>query len=267
MIEALSYPFFQRALFAAVFVGAAASYFGVFVVQRRMSFLGAGLAHAAFGGVALGLLLGAEPLVVALPFTAAVAVAINWVRRHTRLAGDTAVGVFFAVAVALGLVFLALRRGSNVDAFTYLFGSVLAVSAADVFISGLTFLVAAATLPQLWRRWAYASFDDDSARADRLPVDRDDYVLFLLLAITVVVSIKMVGIVLMAAFLVIPAATARLASEGFAGMTLNAVLVGVGSSIVGLFAAYGADLPSGATIVLVQAAVFGLAAVRAMRRE
>lgn len=261
MMDALTFAFFQRALVASVIVGGMASYLGVFVVQRRLSFLGAGLAHAAFGGVALGLLLKAEPLAVALPFTIAVAVAINWVRRHTRLAGDTAVGVFFAVAVALGLVFLSLRREYSVDAFAYLFGSVMAVNSTDLIVAGVTFLAAVATLPVLWGRWAYASFDSDSARADQLPVDRDDYLLFTLLAITVVVSVKIVGIILMAAFLVIPAATARLVTGRFSTMTLVSFLIGVASSVGGLFAAYAADLPSGATIVLVQAAGFAVAAV------
>ncbi|MBO6576446.1 MAG: metal ABC transporter permease [Rhodothermales bacterium] len=261
MIEALSYPFLQRAVLASVLVGAMASYFGVFVVQRRMSFLGAGLAHAAFGGVALGLLLGAEPLVVALPFTIVVAIGINVVRRRTRLAGDTAVGVFFAVAVALGLIFLALRRSVNVDAFAYLFGSVLAVSTIDLLVGGAMTIMTALTIPRLWGRWAYASFDRDAANADRLPVERDDYILFVFLAITVVVSVKMVGIILMAAFLVIPAATARLAAARFSTMTVISVTVGVLSSLAGLALAYVADLPSGATIVLVQAALFAGAAI------
>jgi zinc transport system permease protein len=256
MTDLLTYPFMQRALAGGVLVGMLASYFGVFVVQRRLSFLGAGLSHAAFGGVALGLLLRAEPLAVAVPFTVLVSLGINWVRRHTRLAGDTAVGVFFAVSVALGLVFLALRRGITVDAFTYLFGSVLSVSSTDVALAAAMLVVGLATLPRLWGRWAYASFDEESARAERLPVDRDDYVFFTLLAVTIVVSVKVVGIILMAAFLVIPAASARLVSPTFRHMTIVAVSIGVLSSLAGLVISYLVDLPSGATIVLVQAAVF-----------
>ena len=110
MIELLHTAFVQRALLAGVMVGLLSSYYGAFVVQRRLSFLGDGLAHAAFGGVALGLLLGLEPLWIALPFTVAVAVGIVWVENRTRIAGDTAIGIFFATSMALGVIFLALRR-------------------------------------------------------------------------------------------------------------------------------------------------------------
>src|SRR5690606_11064176 len=110
LIEILSLPFMQRALIAGVLLGCLASYLGAFIVQRGMGFLGDGLAHAAFGGVALGLLLRTEPLVVAVPFTVAVALAINWVKEKARLTGDTAIGVFFATSVALGIVFLSLKE-------------------------------------------------------------------------------------------------------------------------------------------------------------
>ncbi|MCI0512557.1 metal ABC transporter permease, partial [candidate division KSB1 bacterium] len=162
MREILALPFMQRALIAGVLVGFLASYYGVFVVQRGLSFLGSGLAHAAFGGVALGLLLELEPLWIAAPFTIIVAVAIAWVRDRTELGGDTAVGIFFSVSMALGVVFLFLRRQYSSDAFTYLFGSILAVRSKDIWITIgvviLTFLAA-----PLWRRWAYASFDRELA--------------------------------------------------------------------------------------------------------
>ncbi|MFH1682080.1 MAG: metal ABC transporter permease [Candidatus Eisenbacteria bacterium] len=258
MLEMWSFPFMQRALVAGVLVGFLSSYFGVFVVQRGLSFLGSGLAHAAFGGVALGILLEVQPLWVALPFTVLVALGITLVRERTVLAGDTAIGIFFAVSVALGVLFLALRQRYTEDAFALLFGSILAVDVIDLWMSAGVAALALAAIP-LWGRWAYATFDRDLAQADRVDVRRDDYLLSLLVAVAVVVAVKVVGIMLVAAFLVIPAATARLLARTFFGMTLLSIAVGVLGTIVGLAVSYRLDAPSGATIILTQAACFLLA--------
>jgi len=255
MLELLSLPFMQRALLAGLLVGVTASYFGVFVVQRRMSFLGSGLAHAALGGVALGLFVGAEPLYVALPFTVVVALLIAWVRERTELGADTAVGVFFSLSVAFGVVLLALKSEYTADAMAYLFGSILAVTPADLWAVALVAGATLLTLP-FWERWAYATFDRDLARADRLPVLFDDYLLTAMVAAVVVSAVKVVGILLVAAFLVIPAATARLFSKTFAQMTLLSIVLGVVGVVLGLFGSYLYDVPSGATIILVESAFF-----------
>jgi len=254
--ELLQLPFMRRALVAGVLVGVLASYYGVFVVQRRLSFLGVGLSHAAFGGVALGLLLQINPIWTALPFTVAVALGITAVTHMGTVSGDTAIGVFFSAALAVGVVLLTLKESYTTDAFTYLFGSILAVRPVDLWVLGGIALLAGGSLP-LWGRWAYATFDRDLARADGVPVERDDYVLAALLAVTIVASVKVVGIVLAAAFFVIPAAAARLLTSTFRGMTLLAVAVGACTAVVGLGGSYAFDLPSGAAIILVQAVVFG----------
>ena len=256
MPDVLQLPFMRRALIAGVVVGVLASYYGVFVVQRRLSFLGVGLSHAAFGGVALGLLLQVNPIWTALPFTVAVALGITAVTHMGTVSGDTAIGVFFSAALAVGVVLLTFRESYTTDAFAYLFGSILAVRPVDIWVLGGIALLAGASLP-LWGRWAYATFDRDLARADGVPVERDDYVLATLLAITVVAAVKVVGIVLAAAFFVIPAAAARLLTGTFRGMTILAVGVGACTAVVGLGGSYAFDLPSGAAIILVQAAVFG----------
>lgn len=257
MLEAFALPFMLRALIAGLLIAAAAGYYGVFVVQRGLSFLGSGLAHAAFGGVALALLLSREPLWIAVPFTVAVALLITWVRERTRLGADTVIGIFFALTMALGIVFLSLLPTYATDAFTILFGSILAVGWADVGAAALIAVFALATLP-LWSNWAYATFDREAARADRLPVRRDDYLLAVLLAVTVVVAAKIVGIVLISAFLVVPAAAARLISRRFSTMTMYSVAFALLSAGLGLCASYWLDLPSGATIILTQCAVFAL---------
>lgn len=255
MIEILSYPFMQRAFAASVLVGFLASYYGVFVVQRGLGFLGSGLAHAAFGGIALGLLLSAEPLSIAVPFTIIIAIGITWVKNKTQLGSDTTIGIFFSVSMALGIIFLFLRKQYTSDAFTYLFGSILSVSMTDVFITGLILLVTVSLFP-FWKRWAYSSFDRELAKADRIPVELDDYILSVMIAVTVVVSLKLVGIVLIAAFLVIPPAAARLMSRSFRRMTIVSITIGILTAIAGLWFSYFLDLPSGATIILLQAVVF-----------
>ncbi len=255
MIEAFSLPFMQRALLAGLLAGLMASYLGVFIVQRRLAFLGAGLAHSAFGGVALGLLLGVEPLAIALPFTVLAAIGITWIRQHTQLGGDTAVGIFFAVAMAMGIIFLSLKQDYTTEAFSYLFGSILAVTSTDLAAAAIVMLIVAATLP-LWSRWAYSTFDNELAEADHLTTRRDDYILSILIAVVVVTAVKVLGIVLIAAFLVIPAATARLLARTFFGMTVLSILIGVLSTITGLMASFLLDVPSGATIILVEALLF-----------
>ena len=258
MLDIFQQQFMQYALLAGVMIGILTGFYGVFVVQRGLSFLGNGLAYAAFGGIALALLLQQEPLWVALPFTIVVALGIIWLEERTSLSGDTAIGIFFAVSMALGVVFISYSHNYSVDAFNYLFGSILGVSPVDLIVTGVLLLGSLALWP-LWTRWAYATFDRELAMTDRLSVRRDDYLLSILIAITVVVATKMVGVVQVASFLVIPAASARLISRSFSMMTIVAIALSVVTTFLGLWASYLLDLPSGAVMILVQAGFFILA--------
>lgn len=255
MMEMMQFEFMRRALLASVLVAAATGYFGPFVVQRGLGFLGSGLAHAAFGGVAVGLFLGVEPLWPAIAFTLLIAMGIVWVEHSSLLAGDTAIGVFFAVSMAFGIVLLARTQGFQGDAAGYLFGTILAVGAADLWGAAGACALALATLP-LWGRWAYATVDRELAQADRVPVKLDDYLLAGALAVVVVVSLKIVGVVLAAAFLVVPAAAARLVCGRFGAMTVAAMAFGAATAAFGVVLSYQLDSPTGATIVLLQAAGF-----------
>ncbi|MDT3695764.1 MAG: metal ABC transporter permease [Ignavibacterium sp.] len=255
MFEVFSIEFMQRALIAGVLVGFLSGYYGVFIVQRGLGFLGSGLAHAAFGGVALGVLLNQEPLWTAVPFTILVAIGITWVKDKTNLGGDTTIGIFFSVSMALGVIFIFLKRQYSSDAFNYLFGSILSVTITDILVPAVLIIITLLLFP-FWKRWAYSSFDRELALADRIPVDLDDYLLSILISVTVVVSIKVVGIVLIAAFLVIPPAAARLISRSFSKMTLLSIITGTVTALIGLWVSYYLDVPSGATIILLQAFVF-----------
>lgn len=267
LVSIFSLPFMQRALLAGLLVALTGSVLGVFIVQRGLSFLGDGLAHAAFGGTALGLLVGAEqPLWVALVFTLAASLGIAWVRERTELSSDTAIGIFFAVSVALGVLFVSLETGYNADAWSLLFGSILGIGAEELYlIAGVTAL-SLGFLGTFWGRLAYATFDAELAASDGVRTRRLETLLFALAAVVIVASVRVVGAVLIASYLVIPAAAARLVSRSLFRMTLLSVAFGLFSTALGLVASFFLEVPSGSTIILTQAALFVGAALFSERR-
>lgn len=281
LLEILSYGFMQRAIAAGLLVALMSGLLGTFVVQRRLSFLGDGLAHAAFGGmgigalaiVAFGLLEAGipwlrNPLWIALPFALLTAMLIALVRDRTELSSDTAIGVFFAVAVSLGVVAFSrippdVNLGFNV--VDLLFGSILAVRTTELTAIALATVLVVLTLSRIWGELAYATFDDELARTDGVRSRRLEYLLFALAAVVVAVSAVVIGIVLMAAYLVIPAASARLLSNSLAGTSVRAVLIGMVSTLLGVVASFVFDTPTGGAIILTQAAFFF--SVVALRRK
>jgi len=268
LLEALVSPlgqgFVRRALAAGITLGAAGSLLGVFIVQRGLGLLSDGLAHATFGGLALGLLLGASvdrAIWVALPFTVGIALGIQYVRRHTRLGGDVATGVFFAVSFAAGILFLGLRsaRSAPVNVDALLFGSLLAVSPEALFVILAVAVLVVVVLAWIGPRLAYATFDPELATLSGVPVATLEYVLLALTALVVVVGVKTVGVVLVSAFVVVPAATANLVGRSLASIAVIAVALSVGGTAFGLFASYHLNVATGATIILTLGACFFLA--------
>jgi zinc transport system permease protein len=272
LLDLFSFAFMQRALVAGLAIAVMAGILGTFIVQRGLAFLGDGLAHASFGGIALGALIAAttsnsgllqQPLVIAVPFTILVALGIAFVRDHTKLASDTVIGVFFAVTVALAVLFISVipPERSSVDVWSLLFGSILAVTRVDLLVILAVFVFGVLALLRLWPVLAYSTFDSQLAQTDGVNVRRLEYQLFMLAALITVVSAQVVGVVLMAAYLVIPAATARLLAHSLIGMTVRSVIVGLLSTAGGLLLSFYLDVPSGSMIILSQAALFIAAAV------
>jgi zinc transport system permease protein len=277
LLDLLTFPFMQRAIAAGVLIAMMCALLGVFVVQRRLSFLGDGLAHAAFGGMGLGafVIVGSglmgqgsallrNPLVVAVPFALLTGLAIAWTRDRTQLSSDTAIGVFFAVSVALGVLFFSripsdVNIGFNV--MDVLFGSILAVRGFELAVIAGVAVVAMTSLAWSWSALGYATFDDELARTDGIPTRALEYALFGLAAVVIAVSAVVVGVILMAAYLVIPAAAARLWARSLISMTLFALVIGVATTLAGVAASYLFDVPTGAAIILTQASVFLLAAL------
>lgn len=264
--EPLAYEFMQRALLAGVAVAAVCAVIGVFIVQRGLAFLGDGLAHAAFGGIAIGLYLGASvdnAVWIAIPFTAAIAIGIGFVLRRTQLRGDVATGVFFSFSFALGVLFLGLRTASDrpVQIEHLLFGNMLSVTPQVLTVVTTVAVLALAITLMLWSRFAYAIFDPELAAISGVPVAILEYLLLAQTAVVVVVAVKTVGVVLVSSFVVIPAATARLVGKTLARTTLLAFLISTVGAAVGLIASYHLDTPAAATIILIHSAGFALALI------
>ena len=276
LLDLFSLPFMRRALLAGLGIAVMAGPLGGFIVQRRLAFLGDGLAHASFGGMGLGALLvfgfglsaGTiifhEPLWVALPFVLLTALGIAWVSGATRLSSDTTIGVFFAVSTSLGVMFFSLippDADVGVDVFDLLFGTILGVRRGDLlFITG-TCLLSLLFFVIVWGRLGYATFDDELARTDGLRVRALEYMLFAVAGVVAAVSTLVVGVILIAAYLIIPAASARMVSRSLIQMTLLSIAIGVATTLAGLVASFYLDVPSGSTVVLAQALVFVVAAL------
>jgi manganese/iron transport system permease protein len=256
ILEPLSYGFFLRALAAVVLVGIACAIVGSYVVLKGLAFAGDAISHAALPGVVVAFILQAPVLVGAAVAAILTAVLIGVVSHRGRLRGDTAIGVLFAGMFALGVFLFSQIRGYVVDLFGLLFGNILAIGAFD--LAGLGFLAVAVILVVgvFWKELLYATFDPLGAAAAGLPVRRLEYLLLVLIAITIVASIQAVGIILVVAMLVTPAATAQLLTHRFLRLVGVAIMVSVAASITGLYLSYWFDVPSGATIVLVQTGAF-----------
>lgn len=256
MIELLSYGFMQRALVAALLVGALCSAVAFFVVLKRLSFVGVGVSHSALGGVALGVLTGLNPVLTGGLFATFVAWLIGWISRKGELNEDTVIGTFFSASMALGVVLLGFSRGYTTDLVSYLFGNILAVTVGDLILLGVVCAVVIVFISVYFKELLTAAFDEEMARADGLPVTFLYFALLTCIALTVVVTVKAVGVVLSSALLVMPAAIGFELSKDFRRMLAISVCSGVAGSVGGLALSFYVDAPSGATIVLCETAIF-----------
>jgi zinc transport system permease protein len=265
----LPWPFdrqyMQLALLAGVLVGSCAPLVGAFLVQKRLSLMGDGIGHIAFAGVAAGLLLGAWPVLTALVAAVAGAVAVEWLRSRRSESGDLALALLFYSGIAGGVVLSGLAGSLNAGVLTYLFGSILTVSPADAWMvaglgAGILLAVAVG-----WRALFAVVLDEEAARVAGLPVDALNLALATLAAVTVVAAMRVVGVLLVAALMVLPVGAAQRLARSFRSTLAWSAGLGAASAVAGLAAARVFDLAPGGTIVLVAAAVY-LAAPLAARR-
>jgi manganese/iron transport system permease protein len=261
ILEPLALSFFVRALVASMMVGVVCAVVGTYVVLRGVAFIGDAIAHAAFPGVVAAFLLSIPFYVGAAVAAVGTALAIGWVTKRAGIRQDTAIGVLFAGTFAFGVFLFSTINGYVADLFSFLLGNVLAISPGDLVALLVLGLGVMAIVGLLWKELLYATFDPLGAAASGIKVDRLEYMFLALVALTIVVSLQAVGIILVVAMLVTPAATAQMLTVRFTRLMLLAALVGIASSVIGLYLSYWLDVASGATIVLVQTGLFVLALV------
>jgi ABC-type Mn2+/Zn2+ transport system permease subunit len=259
MIELLQYGFMQRAIVSATLIGAVCALIGVYIILRGLSFIGAGIAHASFGGVAIGFLLNVNPVYSAFAFCVATAWAIGFTSERGNVKEETAVGVFFASTMAFGAFLVGVMKIYNVDLFSYIFGNILIISDADLYLTIALAVLIVSILLLFQKEFLFLTFDREMAQVVGLPVKKLNLLMLFLIAFTVVISIKAVGIVLVSALLVTPAATAFQLTRDFKKMQILSVFFGVFACWLGMLISALVDVPSGATIVLVATALFFIA--------
>jgi len=266
MLEMLSYDFMQRSLLAAMLVGAMCSVIGVFVVLRGLAFVGAGTAHAAFAGVALAYLVGLPPLPLAIGFGLATVWLTGVMEEKGRMKLDVSIGILYTATMALAILFIGLMKGYNAEVYGYLFGSVLSVTPEELgIILALSLLVLGAILA-FSKELYFIAFDQEMAEASGVPARRIFYLLLTLVALTVVVSLKTVGAILVFAMVLIPASTAYQLTHSLSHMTAYSVGIGISCASGGVMLSYLWDLPSGPAIVLLATAVFLLSVLLSPKR-
>ncbi len=253
-----TYGFLQRALLAGVFIAVACALLGVFLILRRDSMIGHGLAHITFAGVALGILLKIIPLGVALVIAVVAALGIMKLKEKAGLYGDTAIAIFSSVGLAVGIVLATLAQSFNVDLFGYLFGDILAIELSEVWLSVALAAVVVFVVILHYHRFMYMTFDREAAKASGIKVGHLDVLLTILTAVTVVLGMKVVGILLVSALVVIPAAAGLQLASNFKKAIIFSSLIAVLSVLLGLFLAYYLDFPASGTIVILSFLFFVL---------
>lgn len=257
--ELFRYAFIQRALIAGCFIALSCSVLGIFLILRRLSLLGDGLAHVSFATIALGLLLRAQPLLISIPL---VALSSLWILQLSEKAGiyaDAAIGLVASFSIALGVLLASLAGGFNVDLFSYLFGNILSISGREVVLSAILSLCVVSALSFFYNDLFLITFDEEYAKVCGIKTRMLNKLLIVLASLTVVLGIKVVGTMLVSSLIILPAASALQLVSRFKPAIILSVCLGVSSVILGIFISFFLNLPSGATIVQVNFFCFVIA--------
>lgn len=244
------YEYLMNALLAAVFAGITCGIVGTYVVARRMVFLCGGVTHASFGGLGIAVYMGANPIAGAMVFAVLSALGIEWAGDRGRIREDSAIGIIWSVGMAVGALFMSLTPGyTSGDLSSYMFGSIVTVTTRDVTTLGVLTLFCIVGAVLWWRPVMYLAFDRDFAASQGIATRAASYIMAVIVALTIVLSIRVMGIVLLLSLFTIPAVTANAMTKSYAAITRWAAVLAVAGAVVGLFISYNLEVPPGASII------------------
>nr|WP_321354083.1 metal ABC transporter permease [uncultured Draconibacterium sp.] len=258
ILELFSYDFFQKAFLAAVFASISCGIIGAYIVSRRIVFISGGITHASFGGIGLAFFLGFNPLLGAVFFAVLSALGIQFFTKVAEIREDSSIAIWWSLGMALGIIFVFLTPGYTPNLMSYLFGNILTVTTSELWWMFLLNLVIVVFFAVFLRKILYIAFDEEFAQTAGLPVALFNYLIIVLIALTVVLNIRVVGIILILSLLTIPQATANLFTNDFKRLLVYSSLFAFVGTIAGLFISYFLDIPSGAAIIFTLVIIFGI---------
>jgi zinc transport system permease protein len=262
LADIIHYAFLQRAIMAGTLIAVLCSVLGVFLVLRRLSLIGDGLSHVTFGSVALAMLFHFQPVyttIAAIPCVLLSAIGILKITEKARIYGDAAIGIVSSLGIAAGILLASLAGGFNVDLFSYLFGNILSISPTELLVTAVLFVVVLLTVAFLYNDLFAITFDEELAATSGIHVDRINTILVLLTALTVVLAMKVVGIMLISALLILPSVSALQLARGFKTAIFLSACLGVISVVGGIFLSFILNFPTGATIIIINFLLFAAA--------
>ncbi len=256
--ELFTYDFFQKAVLAAVFASISCGIIGSYIVSRRIVFISGGITHASFGGIGLAFLMGFNPLLGAVLFAVAAALGIQFFTNVAEIREDSSIAIWWSLGMALGIIFVFLTPGYTPNLMSYLFGNILTVTNSELWWMFMLNVLIIGFFTLFFRKILYIAFDEEFARTAGLPVQLFNYLTMTLIALTVVLNIRVVGIILILSLLTIPQASANLFTKDFKKLLILSTVFAFIGTLLGLFISYFLDIPSGASIIFTLVLMFGI---------
>lgn len=250
-MDILQYTFFQNALWGSLFTAIACGIVGTYVVARRLVFISGGITHASFGGLGLGFYLQVNPFLTALVFAVLSAFGVEWVSKSHQVREDSAIAAVWSLGMAIGAIFIVLTPGYAPNLSSYLFGNILTISRTDIFWTAALAVLSALFFTFFYREIVYSAFDRDFAFTQNIPVKVIEYIMTFFIAVTIVLSIRLVGIMLLMSLLTVPQMTINLFTSDFKRIIFGSIILGFFACVAGLFLSYFLHIPSGAFIIVV----------------